>query len=307
MLNFLLRSLCAALLFHSVNVSAQSLAFTFDDGPQLDKTPLLSPQERNQALLNALGTNGVSAALFVTVANGANQPEGMLLAKAWGQAGHAVGNHTMTHIDLNNSGVSLTQYQKEILDCDEIIRKLPGYQKWFRYTYLREGNTLEKRDGMRSFLKNHGYRNAYVSLDTSDWRLNEKLIETLEKNPHADLGPIRAAYLAHIRQRAIAYRELSQKLQGRDISQVMLLHHNLINALWLNDLIVMFKDMGWKIISPQQAFADPVYQLMPERQSAGQSLLLSMARSLGMGKFDGWECLVDDGDFEIESLGKLGY
>jgi len=144
MLKLLLRSLCAALLFHSVNVFAQSLAFTFDDGPQLDKTPLMSPQERNQALLNALGTNGVSAALFVTVDNGANQPEGMLLAKAWGQAGHAVGNHTMTHIDLNNSGVSLTQYQKEILDCDEIIRKLPGYQKWFRYTYLREGNTLEK-------------------------------------------------------------------------------------------------------------------------------------------------------------------
>jgi len=133
------------------------------------------------------------------------------------------------------------------------------------------------------------------------------LIETLEKNPHADLAPIREAYLAHIRQRAIAYRELSQKLQGRDISQVMLLHHNLINALWLNDLIVMFKDMGWKIISPQQAFADPVYQLMPERQSAGQSLLLSMARSLGLGKFEGWERLVDDGDFEFESLRKLGY
>jgi len=307
MFNFLFRGLCAAFLFHSVIASAQSIAFTFDDGPQLNKTPLMSPQERNQALLNALEKNRVSAALFVTAANGATQPEGLLLAKAWGQAGHAVGNHTMTHIDLNNAGVSLTQYQKEILDCDEIIRKLPGYQKWFRYTYLREGNTLEKRDGMRSFLNNYGYRNAYVSLDTSDWRLNEKLIETLEKNPHADLAPIREAYLAHIRQRAIAYRELSQKLQGRDISQVMLLHHNLINALWLNDLIVMFKDMGWKIISPQQAFADPVYQLMPERQSAGQSLLLSMARSLGLGKFEGWERLVDDGDFEFESLRKLGY
>lgn len=31
-------------------------------------------------------------------------------------------------------------------------------------------------------------------------------------------------------------------------------------------------------------------------------LLLSMARTLGVGKFDGWERLVDDGDYEMELL-----
>jgi hypothetical protein len=38
----------------------------------------------------------------------------------------------------------------------------------------------------------------------------------------------------------------------------------------------------------------------------GQSLLLSLARSKGLGKFEGWERLVDDGDFEIDQLKQKG-
>lgn len=294
-------TLTASFLLASL-AHAQSVAFTFDDGPQLQQTPLLSAQQRNEALLAALARHRVRAALFVTASNGADQPAGYALAKAWGQAGHAVGNHTMTHPDLHDAKTSLVQYQKEILDCDKIIANLPGYQKWFRYTYLREGNTPEKRDGMRAFLKETGYRNAYVSLDTSDWRLDEKLVQVLTDNPNADLAPIRQAYLSHLRQRALAYRELAHKLQGRDVPQVMLMHHNLINALWLHDAIAQFEAMGWTITTPADAYSDPMYQLMPERQAAGQSLLLSMARSLGLGNFPGWERLVDDGDFEIDAL-----
>jgi peptidoglycan/xylan/chitin deacetylase (PgdA/CDA1 family) len=132
----------------------------------------MTAAQRNQALLAALARHKVKAALMVTANRGANQPEGLALARAWGQAGHVIGNHTMSHPDLHQS--TLAQYQQEVLDCDRIIATLPGYTKWFRFTFLREGDTPEKRDGMRTFLKAQGYRNAYVSLDTSDWRLNDK-------------------------------------------------------------------------------------------------------------------------------------
>ena len=296
------RALLIAAALCTATAQAQSVAFTFDDGPKLETTPLLSPQQRNQALLDALAAHHAQAALFVTCGFGADKPEGYALAEAWGRAGHALGNHTMTHPDLNAAQVSLAQYQQEVQDCDRITSTLPGYQKWFRYTYLREGNTPEKRDGMRAFLKQSGYRNGYVSLDTSDWRLDEKLNAVLRDYPKADIAPIKQAYLSHVRQRAIAYRDLSRKLEGRDIPQVMLIHHNLINALWLKDVIQQFVDMGWTIITPAQSFADPVYQLQPERPAPGQSLLLSIARTRGMGKFEGWERLVDDGDFEINAL-----
>ena len=286
--------------------AAQSVALTFDDGPNLVETPRLSATQRNQAMLAALAKHGLKGALFVTSGMGADTPAGYALAKAWGDAGHAIGNHTVNHPDLNSASVSLAHYQQDILACDKIISSLPGYQKWFRYTYLREGNTPEKRDGMRKFLREQQYRNAYVSLDTSDWRFNEKLLEVLTRDSQADVSEIKLAYLAHIKQRALAYRDLSYKLQGRDIPQVLLLHHNLVNALWLDDVIMQFKDMGWTFVTPAQAFTDPVYQLFPDRPAAGQSLLLSLAKTLGLGKFDGWLRLHDDGDFEMQVLKEKG-
>ncbi|MCC2972824.1 polysaccharide deacetylase family protein [Massilia sp. IC2-476] len=299
-------ALAAISLALAPQLHAQSVAFTFDDGPNLAATPRLSPQARNAAMLAALAKHKVQAALFVTCGFGADRPEGLALARAWGQGGHALANHTVTHPDLDSAKVTLAQYQQEVLDCDRVVAALPGYQKWFRFTYLREGNTLEKRNGMRAFLRQQGYRNGYVSLDTSDWRLNDKLVQMLDADPNANVEPVRQAYLAHIRQRALAYRALAQRLQGRDIPQVLLLHHNLINALWLDDVVQQFKDMGWTITTPAQAYADPVYQLMPDRAAPGQSLLLSMGRSLGLSTQDLGLRLMDDGDFEIEALKQQG-
>lgn len=298
------RLLAAAALAAAGAVQAQSVAITIDDGPNAGTTPRMSAQERNQAILGALAKHRVQAALFVTSGFGANTPQGLPLLQAWSKAGHAIGNHTVTHPDLEK--VPLAEYQRQVLECDRLIGTQPGYQKWLRFTYLREGNTPEKIDGMRSFLRDHGYRNAHVSLDTSDWRLNEKLEQVLKKDPNADISAIRTAYLAHVKQRALAYRELSQKLQGRDISQVLLLHHNLLNALWLDDVLTQFEEMGWRIITPAEAFSDPVYKLEPVRKAAGQSLLLSLGRTLGLGLTPGGERLVDDGDYEIAELAKKG-
>jgi hypothetical protein len=260
---------------------------------------------RNAAMLDALKCHHVKAALFVTLSRGADRPQGLALARAWGDAGQFIANHTVTHPDFNAAETSLQTYQAEILACDSVIRSLPGYQPWFRFTFLHEGDTPEKRDGMRTFLKEHGLRNAYVSLDTSDWRLNAALEETLKAQPDAAIAPFRSAYLAHLRQRAEAYRDLSRRLFGRDIPQILLLHHSLINALFLDDAIRQFKDMGWTITDPETAYRDFVYTLEPQRPAPGQSLLLSAARSLGY-RPEGWERLVDDGDADIEALQRLG-
>ncbi len=59
-----------------------------------------------------------------------------------------------------------------------------------------------------------------------------EMVLILTKHPDADLTPFRSTYLAHLRQRAEAYRDLSRRLFGRDIHQVMLLHHNLITLFF---------------------------------------------------------------------------
>ena len=95
-----------------------------------------------------------------------------------------------------------------------------------------------------------------------------EMVLILTKHPDADLTPFRSTYLAHLRQRAEAYRDPSRRLFGRDIHQVMLLHHNLINALFLDDAIQLFKGMGWTITDPATAYQDFVYSLDLKRKGA---------------------------------------
>ena len=288
-------------------LSARQIALTFDDGPKTQTTALLSPVERNQALLDQIAKARVPAALFVTLHNGADTPAGLALLNAWGAAGHRIGNHTVTHPDLNAASTTLAAFQAELLACDQVIATVPGYRPWFRFPFLREGNTPEKRAGMRTFLASKGWRNARVTLDTSDWRLDQRLAQVLAKNPKADLAPIKAAYLAHVQQRANAYRELARRLLDRDIPQVMLLHHNLLNALFLGDAIALLRNDGWTFVDPETAYQDPVYQSEPERAAPGQSLLLALARSKGMTLMPEFERLMDDGDHEIAALERQGY
>src|SRR5437868_3753065 len=45
----------------TVSGAAQTVSFTFDDGPTVDSTPLMSPAERNEALVAHLREKGVQA------------------------------------------------------------------------------------------------------------------------------------------------------------------------------------------------------------------------------------------------------
>lgn len=125
------------LVVASLPAIAQSVVVTFDDGPSLAATPRMTAAQRNAALLAALARHKVQAALFVTANNAATRPEGLALARAWGAAGHALGNHTMSHPDLHSPNVTLAQYQAKILERDRIIAALPGYQRSRRTTSLR--------------------------------------------------------------------------------------------------------------------------------------------------------------------------
>jgi len=58
-------------------------------------------------------------------------------------------------------------------------------------------------------------------------------------------------------------------------------HFNLLNALFLDDLIAMFESRGWRLIDASAAFADPVYQREPQALPSGQSLLWGLAKESG--------------------------
>jgi peptidoglycan/xylan/chitin deacetylase (PgdA/CDA1 family) len=276
--------LFAALAFWAAahTAAAQSLAVTLDDGPRVAPSPLMTPVERNEAILRHLREKGVQAMFFVTLKNGADRPEGLALLKRLADGGQVVGNHTVSHPDFNADATTLEAFEAEITGCDDVIRTMPGYRKMLRFPFLREGAQDAKRDGVRAFLSAKGYRIGYVSIDTSDWVVDQNLQAALARDPGLDLAPWRELYLGALWDNAQAYERLGQRLYGRSIKHVLLLHHNLVSALFLGDMIDMFRARGWQIVGPDEAFSDPAYQVAPMIPRLDGSVLETTAEALGV-------------------------
>jgi len=227
------------------------LVVTLDDGPSLATTPRMTPQERHEAILRALADHGATAVLYVTLNFGANHPEGMAMARRWGEAGHLLGNHTVSHPDLHADKVPLAQYLAEIDACDAAMHGVPGWRRWFRATFLNEGHTPERRDGLRRHLAARGYALSRVHLDSRDWAFAGRL-QALLTDPQADDQALKAEFIAQLLERARALRDAPE----RPPVAVLLMHHTLLSARWLDDTLAMLHDEGFVFVHPDQASLD---------------------------------------------------
>ena len=259
--------------------SGPQIAITMDDFNWANAVKLTA-DERNQAILDALESRSVKAALFVMGRN-IDSDEGRRLLKPWNDAGHLIGNHTYSHRAYDNPTMQPATYGQDILRAEELLRRFPRFQKYFRFPLLKEGETAAKRDAMRKFLSEHGYRNGHVTIDNSDWIVDQRLTRRLQTNPSAEVAPYRDFYLEHMWARAQYYDSLAHKVLGRPVRHTLLTHFNLLNGLFLGDLMDLFKSKGWQLIDAEEAFADPVFKAQPRVVPAGESIVWSLAKEKG--------------------------
>jgi peptidoglycan-N-acetylglucosamine deacetylase len=259
----------------------KEISFTFDD-PKTDTVANLPCQEINQRILATLDKRKIKSVLYV-VGKRIDSPEGKQIISAWDGAGHGIGNHSYSHFDFNGE-TTLAEFEADFTRNEPFIRDYPHFIRLFRFPYFKEGNTVEKRDGMRAFLKDHGYRSGRATIDASDWAIDARMDARVKLTPKANLNLYRDFFLQHIWERTQFYDSLAQRLFSRPVRHTVLLHHSALNALFLYDLIGMFIAKGWKPIDAKRAYADPVYDLQPKTLPAGEGLIWALAKE--SGKFE---------------------
>lgn len=288
------------LLFY-INSWAANVAITMDD-PNSYPTPLLTAEQRDQHIRDTLEKNHLKIVLFVCGMR-VDSPAGKALLQHWNDEKHILGNHTYSHQSIDNMGVD--KFEADTLKNENLISSYPQFRKIFRFPFLKEGDTAKTRDNFRNFLEKNNYVNGGVSIDASDWYISQRLEEKLAKDPHADLTPYKKYYLDHIWNRAQYYDGLAQELLHRSPDHTLLIHHNLLNALFLDDLIQMFKQKGWHVINAEKVFQDPIYKMQPQAIPAGESIIWSLAKASGRYssklRYPG-----EDEVYEKEPMDKLG-
>jgi peptidoglycan/xylan/chitin deacetylase (PgdA/CDA1 family) len=256
------------------------MAVTFDDLPVHGAMPPgMTRLEITQSILKTLKREKLPAVYgFINGGRGADDPSSLSVLRAWRQAGQPLGNHTWAHLDLNKE--TAEQFEAEVLRNEALLQSLMGYGDWhwLRYPFLHEGDTVEKRRAVRSWLAAHGYKIAEVSMDFEDYLWNEPYARCMAMHDEASIAKLRDSYFAVADQYYGVFRELSHLVYGRDVKYVLLMHVGAFDARMLPELLQLYRAKGVKFISLPNALSDPAYRDDPDigEPSGGAFLELMM-------------------------------
>jgi lysophospholipase L1-like esterase len=260
----------------ATTAETKEVALTFDDLPAHASLPLgMTRADIAKSIIQALqNTHAPPVYGFVNAKRLEEAPDNKQVLQLWREAGFPLGNHAFSHMDLHTN--SLAAFEQDVLAGEPILRELMGDQDWhwFRFPYLREGETREKHRAVMAFLKDHGYRVAEVTLSFSDQTYNDPYARCVAKNDTQAIEWMKESYLSRAAEELSVRQAMAKQIYGHDIKHVMLLHIGGFETVMLPKLLGLLQQRGYKLITLQEAESDPAYAIDPDlpAQTAGTLL-----------------------------------
>lgn len=264
---------------------ARRMAVTFDDLPlgYAADSSFERQSTVTRKLLAALVQHDVPAVGFVNESKlyegagveegGAPDPRRVALLEQWLDAGHELGNHTYSHPDLHR--ISLEDFQRDVLHGERVLRELiPGENGepatlFFRHPFLHTGRSMEIRQGLESFLEQHGYRVAPVTIDNSEWIFALAYDRALTVGDEELARRVAAEYVPYMEDKVAFFERNSRDLFGREIPQVLLVHANRLNADHFGALARRLTARGYTFVPLAEALEDSAYDSADTYTGAG--------------------------------------
>jgi peptidoglycan-N-acetylglucosamine deacetylase len=163
-----------------------------------------------------------------------------------------------------------------VLANEATLRRFMSDQDWhwFRFPYLREGDTSEKHRAVTAFLKTQGYKVAEVTLSFDDYAYNEPYARCLAKSDGPGIEWLQRSYLARAAEDLDRGQAAARALFGHDIPHVMLLHIGGFETVMLPRLLDLLQRRGFTLVSLPEAASDPAYEVDPTLDTIWNGTLL---------------------------------
>jgi peptidoglycan/xylan/chitin deacetylase (PgdA/CDA1 family) len=237
------------------------LALTFDDLPVHAALPkAMTRADIAAAVVKALReVHAPPAYGFINAIGLEREPDSGAALQVWRHAGFFLGNHTFSHMDLDQNSVEA--FENDILKNEPALSTFAAGTDWhwFRFPYLREGNTAAKQDAIHAFLSVRGYRIAEVTYSADDWAYSDAYARCTLKGDQASTDWMRRTYLKSVVDNIALSRQEAQLAVGRDIKHVALFHIGGFTATMMPQALKLMQARGVRFISLEGAESDPVY------------------------------------------------
>ena len=211
-------------------------------------------------LLAALAKHRIKAVGLVTWRN-VSGPADEKLLDLWLEAGHELGNHSFSHPDYPrvDADAYVADMEKGRAALAAFLAPRGRTVRFFRFPFLREGDTPAKLERMREWLKATGQRNLQVTIDDQDWSFEEPWLAAQEAGDTARLARLADDYQHMLRLDALVYTAAGDALFERPTPQILLLHANAVGAAQWDALFTWLEGRGFRFASADEVLADPAF------------------------------------------------
>ena len=218
----------------------REIAITIDDLPFVGE----AKNAHLEMIINALKGNDVQATGFIIA--GEVGPDHWQMLRKFRDAGFGLGNHTLSHANLDKTPTN--EYIQEIEIADELLLPVLTEPKYFRYPYLVMGRG-DKKNKVMNYLQSKNYRIAPITIDSKDFTFNQLLLSVPEKERRHFLPALKACYLDFIWQQTLQAEEHNRSARTPERAHILLIHANLLNAYVLPEIINLYKQRGFVFVS----------------------------------------------------------
>ena len=257
----------------TASAAERAVAVTFDDLPgttvSLVSSDVPALRATTRKLLAAFKEAKVPVVgfvnegkLFVEGETPAVAEQRIDVLRSWVAEGHELGNHTYSHRDLNTQ--PLDWFEQDVVRGETVTRRLLAEEKqtprYFRHPFLHVGLELEKRRAFEAFLAGRGYTVAPVTIDNDEYIYAAAYADALRRGDAAVAKRLGDDYLRYMDSVFAFIEDVSRRLLGRELPQVLLLHANDLNADRFPALAAMMKARGYRFVRLDDALRDEAYR-----------------------------------------------
>ena len=254
--------------YQIINAQTREICITLDDLPAItyDYKNLEFKRELIGKLIRTFRAYEIPAIGFVNESklyeNGKLSEQKVDLLRTWLEAGYELGNHTYAHKDYHK--VTFDKFTEDILKgervCKDLVKEYDQQYIYFRHPFLHVGLDKTKHDLLKNFLGEHDYIEAPVSIDNDDYIFAYAYSKASFKGDQELMRKIGKDSVSYMEKKLLYFQRQSEKLLRRNVKQILLLHANLINADYLDDLAAMYQSLGYRFISMKEALEDDAYE-----------------------------------------------
>ena len=245
---------------------AKTMALTFDDLPKSSGVDDIEGARRTtDSILKVLKAHKAPAVGFVNEGKLYSGPamvdERAALLRSWVKAGVPLGNHTYSHLDINE--VPLKKYEDDVVRGERtytrLMRGIPA-ERWFRHPFTHTGPTEDVKVALNKFLAARGYRVAPFTVENSDWIFSAAYAKAIASGDATQAAKLHDEYLAYTGRMIDWCETLANEDFGHAIPQILLIHANDLHTDALDALLTHIEKRGYRFVTLAEATKDPAYR-----------------------------------------------